>query len=215
MTAAGKVLVASPSRNSDLYWALSGGGGGTYAIVLSMTVKAYPELKTTSATLSFTGAGVSDDIFWRVVREFITGIVPVVDTRGVAVWQALGTSFSVTPITIPGGIMQQLQRALKSTIDMLKRYSMPYSTYNSMPFPVQEYQPKSSIQYPRISFLLVQFSEDESSQQYHRVPTGRTIHATISDRNQHNWSNWFSANNHTVWSNYIRHLECFSNPATR
>ncbi|RJE17854.1 isoamyl alcohol oxidase [Aspergillus sclerotialis] len=149
LTASGKVLVASPSRNSDLYWALCGGGGSTYAIVLSMTVKVYPELRTTAATLSFTSAGVSGDTFWSVIREFITGILPLIDAGGVAVWLATETLFTVTPVTIPGGDMNQLEGGLRSTIDMLKHYNMTYN-YDIREFPsfwasYQEMNPPSNI----------------------------------------------------------------------
>ena len=33
VTAAGKVVTASRSENSDLFWALSGGGAGNYGVV--------------------------------------------------------------------------------------------------------------------------------------------------------------------------------------
>lgn len=35
VTASGQHIVATPNQNKDLYWALSGGGGGTYGIVVS------------------------------------------------------------------------------------------------------------------------------------------------------------------------------------
>ncbi|KAI1806734.1 hypothetical protein F4811DRAFT_508990, partial [Daldinia bambusicola] len=37
VTGNGELLTATPTENQDLYWALSGGGGGTYGVVLSMT----------------------------------------------------------------------------------------------------------------------------------------------------------------------------------
>ncbi|RYP50622.1 hypothetical protein DL768_003904 [Monosporascus sp. mg162] len=37
VTMDGSHISASPSQNQDLYWALSGGGGGTYAAVVSLT----------------------------------------------------------------------------------------------------------------------------------------------------------------------------------
>ncbi len=39
VTADGSLTVASPSHDPDLYWALSGGGGGTYAVVVLMTAR--------------------------------------------------------------------------------------------------------------------------------------------------------------------------------
>ena len=42
VTANGTQLTATSSSNQDLYWALSGGGGCTYGVVMSMTTKLYP-----------------------------------------------------------------------------------------------------------------------------------------------------------------------------
>ncbi|CAJ2508714.1 Uu.00g137400.m01.CDS01 [Anthostomella pinea] len=43
VTPRGEYLLATPEHNSDLYWALAGGGGGTNGVVLGATFKAYPE----------------------------------------------------------------------------------------------------------------------------------------------------------------------------
>lgn len=40
--ATGQVVTANACQNSDLFFALRGGGGGTYGVVVSMTVKAHP-----------------------------------------------------------------------------------------------------------------------------------------------------------------------------
>ena len=218
LTAAGKVVVASPSRNSDLYWALCGGGGGTYAIVLSMTVKVHPELRTSAATLSFTSAGVSGDTFWTVIREFITGILPLIDAGGVAVWLATATSFAVTPVTIPGGDINKLEGGLRSTVDMLQHYNMPYSTYIPFPNPYTsaQHQQKHRLRHSRIPFLLDQLPRDEPTEQYHRIPTRRPPDATINNRNQPNGSNRGPTNNNTPRSRCIRNIiECVSRDTTR
>ncbi|KAI1288978.1 FAD binding domain protein [Xylaria venustula] len=56
VTADGTLLTATPTQHSDLYWALSGGGGGTYGAVVSMTVKLHKSMPTGSVTLSFAEA---------------------------------------------------------------------------------------------------------------------------------------------------------------
>ena len=43
VTPQGHHLTATPETNADLYWALAGGGGGTYGVVLSVTLRAYAE----------------------------------------------------------------------------------------------------------------------------------------------------------------------------
>ncbi|PNS18684.1 hypothetical protein CAC42_5223 [Sphaceloma murrayae] len=72
VTAGGKVVRASPSHNQDLYWALSGGGAGSYAIVTSMTVRAHPDRRVSAVALSFSPSqqGVSNQTFRYLVNEF-------------------------------------------------------------------------------------------------------------------------------------------------
>ncbi|KAL8933541.1 MAG: hypothetical protein Q9211_005726 [Gyalolechia sp. 1 TL-2023] len=47
------VVTASPCRNSDLFFAIRGGGGGTYGIVVSTVVKAHPTSTVVAQQLSF------------------------------------------------------------------------------------------------------------------------------------------------------------------
>jgi FAD/FMN-containing dehydrogenase len=52
-----------------LFWALRGGGGGTYGVVTSTTYKTYPTLSLTSAVL--TTKFTSPDIAQNVITEYI------------------------------------------------------------------------------------------------------------------------------------------------
>lgn len=78
VSAKGEHLVATPQNNSDLYWALSGGGGGTYGVVLSMTAKAYREGPIAGGLLVFS------------------------NTNETAYWQALEIWFHQTPSFVQG-----------------------------------------------------------------------------------------------------------------
>ncbi|KAL8898018.1 MAG: hypothetical protein Q9207_006911 [Kuettlingeria erythrocarpa] len=49
----GDIVTASPCQHSDLFFAIRGGGGGTYGVVLSTTVKAHPTTKVAAQQLSF------------------------------------------------------------------------------------------------------------------------------------------------------------------
>ncbi len=42
VTADGRLLVANACQNQDLFWALRGGGGGTFGIVTRLTLRTYP-----------------------------------------------------------------------------------------------------------------------------------------------------------------------------
>lgn len=49
----GNVVTASPCQHSDLFFAIRGGGGGTYGVVISTTVKAHPTSNMAAQQLSF------------------------------------------------------------------------------------------------------------------------------------------------------------------
>lgn len=73
VTVEGAHVVAKPGSDfEDLYWALSGGGGGTYAAVLSVTIRAHPDMKFAGANLTVVrNADVTSDVFYDVVRTFV------------------------------------------------------------------------------------------------------------------------------------------------
>lgn len=66
VTASGEHLIATPEKNSDLYWALSGGGGGTYGVILSMTAKAYKEGPVAGGTLLI--PNTNDTAYWEALK---------------------------------------------------------------------------------------------------------------------------------------------------
>jgi len=54
--ASGDVVDASPTTNSDLYWALRGGGGSNFGIVTRFDLAAFPQGKLWASTVVYPGA---------------------------------------------------------------------------------------------------------------------------------------------------------------
>ncbi|CUS10784.1 unnamed protein product [Tuber aestivum] len=83
VTGEGKHVNASKTENTDLYWALSGGGGGTYGVVTSMTVKAHKDAPMTVASYSFRTStdGASMDKFYDAL-DFLHQMAPGYFDRG-------------------------------------------------------------------------------------------------------------------------------------
>ena len=82
VTAKGNIVTASRTHNSDLYWALSGGGGGTYGIVVSMTAKLYQDATVSGATLIFQSSSTTMDNFYAAIEKFHS-LLPVIDRKSV------------------------------------------------------------------------------------------------------------------------------------
>lgn len=66
----GSVLTVNEYQHSDLFWALRGGGGGTFGVVTSMTVLAHPEPKI-SGWISGPITAKSDAAFEELIRAYV------------------------------------------------------------------------------------------------------------------------------------------------
>lgn len=89
VTATGEHLVATPEENSDLYWALSGGGGGTYAVVLSMTSRLHDDGLVGGGYISFDDTAIGNDKFWEAVAQFNSRLPSISNHGGVTVAYSL------------------------------------------------------------------------------------------------------------------------------
>ena len=125
VTATGEHLVATPSQNADLYWTLSGGGGGTYGVVFSLTVKAHPDLNTSAANLTFTSSGISQDSFWSVVETFQESLPWIFDTGTVAVFVLTNESFAIMPMQGPGVPKSPAAAIIECYTDQIGRRKNP------------------------------------------------------------------------------------------
>ncbi|KAK3313626.1 hypothetical protein B0H66DRAFT_357482 [Apodospora peruviana] len=68
VTADGRLLTVSPTKNSDLFWALNGGGAGNWAVVLSSTVKAHADGPVAGSVLFIDNT--HDEKFWAAVTAW-------------------------------------------------------------------------------------------------------------------------------------------------
>lgn len=130
----GRFLTANRQQNSDLYWALSGGGGSTYGVVYSMTSKAHPSTPVSGFNLTFTNRGVSQDAFYKAVALYNENLPPMVDAGAMSVWYFTDASFTVAPVTAPDVPEDKLVALVQPFLDSLKKLGIQY-TFHSQQFP--------------------------------------------------------------------------------
>lgn len=99
VTASGAHLNASRTENSDLFWALSGGGGGTYAVVVSATVKAHPTVTVGGGAITVVAALTSQENFTAAVNAFHEMLPSILDTGSTVSWELTSAIFAILPIT--------------------------------------------------------------------------------------------------------------------
>ncbi|KAJ6021664.1 FAD-binding domain-containing protein [Penicillium herquei] len=108
VTANGHRLVASPTGpHADLYWALSGGGPGNFALVLSVTIKAHQDGPAGGLSLSFTND--NPDAYWSTIAAWIEYLLLIDRTLPTVHASTLFTNsvFSINFLTLPGATSEQ------------------------------------------------------------------------------------------------------------
>ena len=139
VTVAGQHVTATPSNAySDLYYALSGGGSGNYAVVLSTTVKAHKDVPVAGA--SFVFANTNPTTFWPAVTKWLQHLLVLSEMPGLKTIGSLNElEFAMDFATWPGATAAQLTAALAPyfaeltalNITLLSNVSIVHPTYQA------------------------------------------------------------------------------------
>ncbi|KAI0203594.1 FAD binding domain-containing protein [Astrocystis sublimbata] len=117
VTADGRFVTADVNQNTDLFFALRGGGGGNYGIVTSAVVKAHPATSLLSSSLSFAVQPSQDasnnatNAFWAAVDAYHNFGLDIVDNGGTAY-------SSISRISPPSGSNATAGARFSTSIEM-------------------------------------------------------------------------------------------------
>ena len=135
VTAQGQHLIATPKQNSDLYWALSGGGPGTYGVVISLTVRTHPPGLVGGASLGFASAGISNDTYWDAIAYWQSLQERLVDAGTSSIAVVFASGFQLAPLTAPGASVNQTTQLLAPFTKYLTAHNISFSlSVTSLPF---------------------------------------------------------------------------------
>lgn len=129
VSASGQFVVANEIENPDLFWALKGGGPSTFGVVLSATLKTFPEVPTAGIILNINATHTTDaELFWTGVAAFHNQ-APTFVEHGMFVYYVLSPGrLHVQPIVGPNMTAAQLERVAQPMFAALRRAGVPYST---------------------------------------------------------------------------------------
>ncbi|KAF2683368.1 FAD/FMN-containing isoamyl alcohol oxidase-like protein MreA [Lentithecium fluviatile CBS 122367] len=124
VTADGRFVTASNSSNPDLYWALRGGGGGTFGVATSVIIRAHPKMPIVTSVFSFkSGGNITNEIFWQGLRKYFEMFIPFTDAHTYSyfwIWATNGTlEFQMTPFFAPNHTIKSFNELVKPWFDHL------------------------------------------------------------------------------------------------
>jgi len=127
VTADGDLVTASPTQNQDLYWALSGGGGGTFGVVVSMIAKVYPDTIVSGASMAFNSANVSSDRFYEAIEIFHFLLPDIVDAGAMVIYFSTNLGFQIQPLTAYNKTSNDVKNILSPFITSLDELGITYN----------------------------------------------------------------------------------------
>lgn len=136
--ASSEFVTASPTQNPSLFFALRGGGGSTFRVVTSVTMKAYPDMPTTGLSFVFfptDNSTASHDKLWAGVRVYFNYFSPFSDAGTYSCsWIFPGPVFFMQPFFAPNMTSLGTEALLSSWIaDLAALGFQSNTTYNSYP----------------------------------------------------------------------------------
>ncbi|KAF2450272.1 FAD-binding domain-containing protein [Karstenula rhodostoma CBS 690.94] len=152
----GRFVVADAQTNPDLFWAFRGGGGGTFGVVTSIVVRAFPLTPIASTSITFSTIsrpglpGVSNESFWAGIKEYLNFSTPLCDNKGFAYnfikhasnSGATGLTFT-SSLSLPNRTLAELRSFTKPFLQKLNKVGIPISipTMRTIDVPDMQDQP--------------------------------------------------------------------------
>ncbi|KAK3062969.1 hypothetical protein LTS18_003016, partial [Coniosporium uncinatum] len=112
VTPTGDFLIANENSNPDLFWALRGGGGGTYGIVTRMTMKTYPDPGSSYALIRIAPKAIGNYSHYLDALAYYFAITSQLTDFGLSGYPFLTHGGYTANLGAPGKTAKQLETFL-------------------------------------------------------------------------------------------------------
>ncbi|KAF9521792.1 FAD binding domain-containing protein [Crepidotus variabilis] len=128
VTADGKFRTVNAAQDRDLFWALKGGGPGTFAVVVSVTVKTFTDIPAAGIVLNINQTHTTDEtLFWKGFAAFHNLANHWVENGMFVYYELFPGSLHVQPFVGPNMDKEKITEVLQPLLDQLAKDSVPYS----------------------------------------------------------------------------------------
>ncbi|KAK4627428.1 FAD-linked oxidoreductase sthB [Fulvia fulva] len=128
VTADGQHLIAPQTENADLYWAISGGGGGTFGVTLSMTTKIHADNTIVSgATLGIVRTlAPNEESLAAAVQAWWQFLPSIFDTGAVPLFNIGPLGFNVSSVTAPNRTSDEVAAIFEPYLTQLRDLNITF-----------------------------------------------------------------------------------------
>ncbi|EAQ84293.1 hypothetical protein CHGG_10697 [Chaetomium globosum CBS 148.51] len=127
ITASGHYVTANERQNADLFWALKGGGPASFAVILSVTMKTFPDIPSAGATLYINSTHTLDsDVWWNGTTAFHKWSNHFVDNGLYVYFEIMPLTFRARPFVGIGKSKAELQSIVQPLLDELTAKGLPF-----------------------------------------------------------------------------------------
>ncbi|EEA18648.1 hypothetical protein TMatcc_010808 [Talaromyces marneffei ATCC 18224] len=128
VTTNGEYLIATPEQNSDLYWALSGGGGGTYGIVVGVTVKIFKDGPFAGGALVFNNTDTpGNEVYWKAIELWYEYFPSLTVNNNTVQFVLLNSTLDAQAINLPGQTVEDVNNLMAPYLSELDNLGIKYS----------------------------------------------------------------------------------------
>jgi len=132
ITADGFLRIANAQHNSDLFWALRGGGPSAFGVVVEATYKTFNDLPSSAINLDITPAHAAGNAtqVWEAIRIFHSYATTWVDNGLYVYYEIFGPLLHVRPIVAINKTQAELQALVQPLFDDLNALGVGFDTTN-------------------------------------------------------------------------------------
>ncbi|TVY19635.1 FAD-linked oxidoreductase ZEB1 [Lachnellula arida] len=98
VTPGGDIITINECQHTDLFWAVRGGGGSTFGVITSVTIKAFPSSTFLVATV-FLGIKIGTEAYWDVATSLL-GQFPALGDQGMAAYSEFVYNYTSADLNI-------------------------------------------------------------------------------------------------------------------
>lgn len=129
VTAAGDIVTANADTNSDLFWALRGGGPSAFGVVLSATFQTFTDVSSAGASLDINRSHTSNQtLMWEAITIFHGYANHFVDNGLYVYFEASAYGLHVRPFVAIGQTTEQLDNIIAPLLRDLDAIGLRFST---------------------------------------------------------------------------------------